>query len=231
VTRRPLLCALVAAVALVVAPTATADLADETALAEKYAPVVRLVEQTEECGSGEPYVPTDVDVLFGDPTVALRGPWNAFDLVKIGPAADDLAGLFEYHLDFPGNALDPGCTYEQWARRLTEGSEPTVYAHVVSERARQGKVALQYWFFYPFNDFNNTHEGDWEMIQLVFDADDARAALATDPTAVGYSSHEGAERADWTDREKLDRVGTHPVVYPAAGSHANKFTDALYLGN
>ena len=69
------------------------------------------------------------------------------------------------------------------------------------------------------------------MIQLVFDADDARSALATEPTSVGYSSHEGAERSDWTDDEKLDRVGTHPVVYPAAGSHANKFTEALYLGS
>jgi hypothetical protein len=39
------LCAVVALTALVVAPTAAADLADETALAEKYAPVVRLVEQ------------------------------------------------------------------------------------------------------------------------------------------------------------------------------------------
>ncbi len=228
---RALLVALAATVALVAAPTAAADLADETALAEKYAPVVRLVEQPEECGPGEPYIPTDVDVLFGDPTVALRGPWNAFDLVKIGPGADDLAGLYEYHLDFPGNALDPGCTYELWARRLAEGSEPVVYAHVVSEPAYAGKVALQYWFFYPFNDFNNTHEGDWEMIQLVFDADVASAALATEPTSVGYSSHEGAERSDWTDEEKLDRVGTHPVVYPAAGSHANKFTEALYLGS
>jgi hypothetical protein len=49
--------------------------------------------------------------------------------------------------------------------------------------------------------------------------------------SVGYSSHEGAERADWGD-DKLEIVdGTHPVVYPAAGSHANKFTDALYLGS
>ena len=23
-----------------------------------------------------------------------------------------------------------------------------------------GKLALQYWFFYPANDFNNKHEGD-----------------------------------------------------------------------
>ena len=55
--------------------------------------------------------------------------------------------------------------------------------------------------------------------------------LHTEPTAVGYSSHEGAERADWGD-EKLELVdGTHPVVYPAAGSHANKFGAALYLGS
>jgi hypothetical protein len=69
------------------------------------------------------------------------------------------------------------------------------------------------------------------MIQLVFDASDAGDALEEEPAEVGYSSHEGAERADWGD-DKLEIVDqTHPVVYPGAGSHANKFTDALYLGN
>ena len=69
------------------------------------------------------------------------------------------------------------------------------------------------------------------MTQLVFDAADAAEALTKDPIKVGYSSHEGAEGADWGD-EKLEIVdGTHPVVYPAAGSHANKFTSALYLGS
>ena len=69
------------------------------------------------------------------------------------------------------------------------------------------------------------------MTQLVFDAADAGEALTKEPSEVGYSSHEGAERAAWGD-EKLEIVdGTHPVVYPAAGSHANKFTAALYLGS
>jgi hypothetical protein len=220
-------------VALCGAVCASSALADpEQDLAEKYAPVVRLVEQQEECGPGEPYRPMDVDRLFGDPTVALRGPWSPSDLVKIGPTAKDLAGLYEYHLDFPGNALDPGCDYERWARRLEQGSSPTVYAHVATDPSAPGQLALQYWFFYAFNDFNNTHEGDWEMIQLVFDAPDASEALrAAHPTEVGYSSHEGAERAAWGD-EKLEVVaGTHPVVYPAAGSHANKFTEALYIGS
>jgi hypothetical protein len=228
--RRVICLALVTLVAAVCVSPALADA--EQDLAAKYAPVVRLVEQTEACGPGEPYRPMDVDRLFGDSTVALRGPWNATDLVKIGPSANDLAGLFEYHLDFPGSALDPGCDYEIWSRRLEKGSAPTVYAHVATDPAAPGKLALQYWFFYAFNDFNNTHEGDWEMIQLVFDADDASEALqSAAPTEVGYSSHEGAERSAWDD-EKLEIVdGTHPVVYPAAGSHANKYTEALYIGS
>ena len=230
--RRPAGVLVALALALTLPAIASADVRDEQALAERYAPVVMLVEQPEECGPGEPYEPMDVNLLFGEPTVALRGPWNSTDLVKIGPSAGDLAGLYEYHLDFPGSPLEPGCGYEQWARRISKGSEPIVYAHVATDPGFPGKLALQYWFFYAFNDFNNTHEGDWEMIQLVFDAGDAAAALQEDhPAEVGYSSHEGAERASWGD-DKLQIVdGTHPVVFPAAGSHANKFTEALYIGS
>ena len=220
-----------AVLALACCPVAAADLADETALAQRHAPVVRIVEQLEECGHGEPYRPTDVDLLFDEPTVALRGPWNPVDLVKVGPKADDIAGLYEYHLDFPGNALNPGCGYERWDRRLREGHEPAVYSHVASDPAHPGKLALQYWLFYTYNDWNNLHEGDWEMIQLLFDADDAEEALGEDPVSVGYSQHEGAEAADWGD-EKLELVdGRRPVVYPAAGSHANFFDPALYVGS
>jgi hypothetical protein len=228
---RAFLVALGGALALAAAPAAAADLAEEDSLAQKHAPVVRLVEQVEECGPGEPYDPIDVDLVLDEPTVALRGPWNPVDLVKIGPSATDLVNRYEYHLDFPGSALEPRCTYERWNRRLTAGSEPTVYAHVVGEPGRPGLLALQYWLFYIFNDFNNLHEGDWEMVQIVFEARDAREALEREPVSVGYSSHEGAERADW-GADKLELVdGARPVVYPAAGSHANKFTEALYLGS
>ena len=192
---------------------------------------MRLVEQEEECGPGEPYKPVDVDILFDERTVALRGPWNPFDLVKVAPIAADLDGLYQYHLDYPGNALEPGCSYELWGRRISEGSEPTVYAHVVGDPGHPGMLALQYWLFYVFNDWNNLHEGDWEMIQLVFEAEDAREALTQEPVSIGYSQHEGGEAATWGE-EKLDLVdGRHPVVYPGAGSHANFFDEALYIGS
>ena len=228
--RRLLLLALFAGGALLVPTVAPASTADETALAEKYAPVVRLVAHNG-CEPGDPYKPIDVNLLFGDPTVALRGPWGR-DLVKIGPTADDLAkGLFDYHLDFPGSALDPRCDYLRWERRLTAGHLPAVYAHVASEQGHPGKLSLQYWLYYVFNDWNNLHEGDWEMVQLVFDASSPAQALHRSPVEVGYSQHEGAEGAAWGD-DKLERVdGTHPVVHPAAGSHANFYGEALYLGS
>jgi hypothetical protein len=221
-----------AAAALAAAPVAAAGSGSEQALAERYAPVVRLVAHSGECGSGKPYVPIDVDALFSEPTVALRGPWGGSDLVKIGPTAKDLSkGLYEYHLDFPGNALHPGCDYLHWERRIIEGRSPTVYAHVATDPAHPGKLSLQYWLFYVFNDWNNLHEGDWEMIQLVFDAPTAAEALGKKPVEIGYSQHEGAERAAWGD-DKLELLGgTHPVVHPADGSHANFFGEALYLGS
>jgi hypothetical protein len=233
VRRAPRLLAvpLLAAAALALPGLASADLPDETALAERFAPVVRIVEQPRECEYGEAYGPVDVDIVLDEETVALRGPWNTSDLVEIGPGAEDLADRFEYHLDFPGSALEPKCDYERWVRRIGADSEPAVYAHVATDPGHPGQLALQYWLFYVFNQFNNLHEGDWEMIQLVFDAADPAEALDEDPVSVGYSSHEGAERADWGE-DKLEVVdGTHPVVYPAAGSHANKYTEALYLGS
>jgi hypothetical protein len=200
-------------------------------LAQKYAPVVKIVEQQEPCGHGEPFLPENVDVVLGRDEVALRGPWDGSNLVEVAPTEHDLAsGRFDYNLDFPGNPLSPGCGYERWSQLISRGSAPSTYARVVGEKAHPGKLALQYWFFYVYNDFNNKHEGDWEMIQLVFDAATPEEALQRRPAEVGYSQHDGAERAAWGDDKLELSGGTHPVVYPAAGSHANYFHPALYLG-
>ena len=54
-------------------PAHAAD-GDEQALAERFAPVVRLVQQDVECGPGEPYQPSAVELVLGDQSVALRCP-------------------------------------------------------------------------------------------------------------------------------------------------------------
>ncbi len=229
---RPLLVAALAVLALLAAAAQGLAVAsdDEIALAERYAPVVRLHEPTDPCGPGEPYQPTDVDVLWGSDEVALRGPWDTTNIVMIGPDAETLQpGLPGYHLDFPGETLRPGCTFEEWSARMKEQAPPTTYARTVVEEAYPGKLALQYWFFYLFNDWNNAHEGDWEMIQIIFDASTPAEALREQPVEVGYSQHSSAERAAWGD-PKLELVdGTHPVVYPAEGSNANFFSADIFL--
>jgi len=211
------------------APGAGASTA-EIALARAYAPVIRLKEKPGSCDIGRPYEPTDIDVLMGNDEVALRGPWDRTNIVKVAPTAGDLGrGLFDYHLDFPGDALRPGCTYEQFAARLARLAPPTMYARTVTEPGYPGKLALQYWFFYVYNDWNNKHEGDWEMIQLLFDARGPAEALRGRPTDVGFSQHSSAERARWGDDKLQLEGGTHPVVYPAQGSNANFFRSDLFL--
>jgi hypothetical protein len=207
-------------------PAAAGADGSQQQLAEKFAPVVGLKQHEPCANTGEPYRPVPVDTVLGRSDVTLLGPDGA--VVKHAPTGGDLFGKGdEYWLDFPGNPLDAGCSYEQWFDRIATGKKTTAYAHVVAER---GKLALQYWFYYPFNDWNNKHESDWEMIQLVFDATTADEALGQTPELVGYSQHEGAESAKWDD-EKLEKRGAHPVVYPGAGSHANQFVQALYLGH
>src|SRR5439155_13432163 len=69
------------------APTASADgvgaSSAETALARTYAPVMRLKEKPGSCDIGRPYEPTDIDVLMGNDEVALRGPWDRTNIVKV----------------------------------------------------------------------------------------------------------------------------------------------------
>ena len=226
--RRP---ACTAAALVAVWPGPAAAQSPEQELADRYAPVVALKELEGDCGSrlvkGEPWRPTTVETVLGNPEVALRGPGAGSPVVATGPTAADLRGKGDgFFLDFPGDPLRPGCTYEEDGRRFADGEPSVAYAHVAIE---DGKLALEYWFYYYFNDFNNKHESDWEGIQLVFEAATADEALLQEPSAVGYAQHEGGEWADWGD-DKLERVGDHPVVYPAAGSHASYFSDRLWLG-
>ena len=226
--RRTLLLALLLA-ATSASRAAAGTPSPEQQLAEKYAPVVGLKQLSSPCASdGEQYRPVPVDVVLGRPDVRLLDGHGR--LLRTAPTASQLYGRGEdTYLDLPGNPLNPGCSYAHWANRVGAGSPTTAYAHVVRQRGKPGQLALQYWLYYVFNDFNNKHESDWEMIQLMFPAATAAEALTRRPTEVGYSQHSGAERAAWSD-SKLQRRGLHPIVYPGAGSHANYFSQGVWLG-
>jgi hypothetical protein len=89
-----------------------------------------------------------------------------------------------------------------------------------------GAIVLQYWYFYYDNTYSyvyppsdfiwQAHEGDWEVVNVVLSEDEQ-------PRFVGYSQHCLGEGRDWASTQ-LSRLDTHPIVYVAAGSHANYFS-------
>ena len=167
-------------------------------LAELFAPVVALRSQSSECGEGEPYYPVPVDVLFGRDDVVIRDATG--DVLVQGPTIDDLADLdADSWIDIPGDALRPGCDYEQWFDALE--APPTVYARVVHDPEASQPIVVQYWFFYTYNDWNDRHEGDWEMVQVGFDESTVEAAISAGPSVYAFAQHEGAEVAEAWRRE------------------------------
>lgn len=224
----------VAVLVLCLATSASASESATQRLANAYSPIVMLRAQHGTCNTTqEQYAPpTTVNVVLGNPRVQLLEYVRRRMVVKgRAPRAAELAGLGNnFYLNLPGNPLQPGCTYARaYAKLRRAGRAPAVtYAHIAREPGYPG-FALQYWFYYYFNQFNDLHESDWEGMQITFDAPNATRALAVGPDQIVVFQHAGGEHTSWDD-SKVQKQGRHPVVYSAAGSHATFYKSALWLG-
>jgi hypothetical protein len=222
---------LVAVMAACLVPDAHASSGTAQKLVDTYSPIVMLRAQSDICDpKQEQYQPTTVDVFLGNPDTQLDDPDGK--LVTKAPTADDVAGLGDgYHLNIDGDPLSPDCDYSKDFTALKDaGKAPAItYARIATEEGHTGLV-VQYWFFYYYNQFNDLHEGDWEGMQVAFDANTPRAALRDGPSEIALFQHEGGEKGSWDD-PKVQKEGTHPVVYPAAGSHATFYESAVFVEN
>jgi hypothetical protein len=204
-------------------------------LIRAYSPIMMLRSQENGiCDDAEEqYQPMSVGVVLGNHRVQLkRYEDGSMKTVKPAPSAGDITGLDDTnYLNLPGDPLNAGCTYAKDfdALRRAGKAPPISYAHIARETGHRGLV-VQYWFFWYFNQFNDLHEGDWEGMQIAFDADTAAEALKQGPSRIAVFQHGGGEAVDWDDGE-VEKEGTHPVVYPAAGSHATFFESAIFVEN
>ena len=132
--------------------------------------------------------------------------------------------------------------------------QPTVYVRWVIDQDFLGEtlggnaLILQYWLFYPLD---RNHEGDWEMIQLEFNAETLTGSdhaavenhmqdlldAQTVPTRAFYSSHgllsnavcwAGAFNLPSNEDPIIQHEGLNPHVFVARGSHANYFAAGDY---
>jgi hypothetical protein len=99
---------------------------------------------------------------------------------------------------------------------------------------QDGWIVLQYWLFYPFNDWRsgffgaNDHEADWEKVFIYLTETESGEVR---PEWVAYAAHNYTGdnlRRRWDDPE-LEKVGEHPVIYVGAGSHASYYAPGEYL--
>lgn len=125
-----------------------------------------------------------------------------------------------YLSTYPAKPTDMiGDTTRDYAKNAAKLHQQPQYRDRVHGHARkdpQGRLWLQYWLFYYYNDYQllgplsgGNHEGDWELVQLRLDA-------AEKPVQAVYSQHKQAESRAFTQ--------TTPTVYVARGSHANYFS-------
>lgn len=154
-------------------------------------------------------------------------------LARVGYTSRFIDALFSLSLLARGRV--PGDTTAAAAmafdRILEENDEYCYYGRVVEQNEW---TVLQYWFFYPFNNWRsgfygaNDHEADWEMICVYLSQDKAGEFK---PEWVAFASHDFSGddvRRRWDDPE-LEKLGDHPVVYAGAGSHASYYRAGEYL--
>jgi len=172
-------------------------------LAAKYAPVLRLA-------SGERYQPLRLEDYLTRTVLRSGSPPH-------GTIAQPQPTLFSLPVTSSATYLDirgaepnaQASKYPVIEQQLRVARpRPTVYFHLAYEPGR-GRVAIEYWLLYLYNDFYDQHEADWEGVTVVLENGT--------PLGAAYSQHQGRK---WTAWSSLQRSATHPVVYVARGSHA-----------
>jgi hypothetical protein len=212
--RRCLLVLAAVAAALAAAGTARAQTPDPQLL-RTYQPVTVF-------DPAERFQPTKVQSFISDADLE-RFEAGAWTVVATDPEPGELpgsgTGTWRLNQDScsPSGPLGGLSCYADAA--ASGGGNSTVYGRVVHVA---DKIVLQYWFFYyddvysyfypPSDVVWQAHEGDWEVVNVVLSADEQ-------PVEVGYSEHCLGQRLPWAAAPRSD--DTHPVVYVAAGSHAN----------
>lgn len=119
----------------------------------------------------------------------------------------------------PGDYLDEcGGSHaaDAFLLRQREGHRDVVYGR--ARRDGQGRLWLQYWLFFYYDDKGllgvEQHEGDWEVFQLRI-GDQGR------PDAVTFARHSGADALGWDQAELAPTEdGPVPVLFLARGSHS-----------
>lgn len=139
--------------------------------------------------------------------------WDGGAISYVGspPGAAYSIYYIRLHADYGGPSIR--CP-EDWRELYRDGSAehppgaelpPTTYVHLLLD---QGVPVVQYWFFFPFNDWSNDHEGDWEHLHVRVTSDQPEEARIDQVCFYFHGFHQVRDAVLLAVADE-----THPVVW------------------
>lgn len=135
-------------------------------------------------------------------------------------------GDIQYYVDAPGDDRESGGE-SGWLKRwraimqcdddnvTTAAYPPTQYAHVFWFNRAKGLIGIQYWFYYPYNRWINSHEGDWEHVNVIVQGPgDLTDSAAYKPVGVQFFFH----GFQYEPKAVIHTAGEHVMVYAGGAS-------------
>ncbi len=186
---------------------------------ERYAPILYFHPY-------ENYYTDSIGSMLNESNLTLYKTKDDREFILENPTTDDLAShnTNKYYTDMQDAEPGFGLVYSDgsWQSITAIPPDPIRFAgYQYTIYGRQVEVddyiVLQYWFFYPYNNWWNCHEGDMERVQIILDK-----ATET-PQRVTFGQHWGGETVTWNEVSLMSE--THPEVFVGVGSHSSWPTD------
>jgi hypothetical protein len=141
------------------------------------------------------------------------------DRIRSATAAKDAGDRYAM-TTFPANRVgNPTSAWANYHAALSNKAalrDIVVYGRVLAVEDEHVSKVLQYWLFYYYNDWWNSHEADWEVAMVYLGGEDQ-------PIAAACSSHLSGTWRPWPAVEGVSDTLNHPRIYVARGSHAMYF--------
>jgi hypothetical protein len=177
--------------------------ASTLALAQQFAPELRLA-------AGERFRPVAMQDFLTAATLRSGTPPRGTSLQERPTLFTLPIGSAASYLDVSGAQPNTNAARYAEIERTIEArvGTPTVYWKLLRQPST-GRIALEYWFLYLYNDFTDRHEADWEGVTVILQAGV--------PLGATFSQHQGRKWAPWGSAP----VDRGPTIYVGRGSHAN----------
>jgi|GEM_PF-2192164 len=170
------------------------------------------------------YIPMSVNNLINNSNKMPKLKTNGGEDELLSDVIDKLGTYTDANAYIDFSPVWDGLLTSKETGYISLNPSPTVYEYGWYDAKKVYPYAVQYWFFYFYNDWTGDHAGDWETITLFFDS-------LGHPKEAAYSTHYEARKHFYCNLE-IQNDFKHPHIFVSNGGHGSyaKAGDTNYGG-